>query len=107
MDVKSTFQELQMKMNEEPEGIKDLNAIFQFNLSEGKVYQFSFHEGVVEMSAEEAHSPDCILQLSDENVLKMMKGDFNTTMAYMTGKLKVKGDLGLALKLQSALERYK
>lgn len=107
MDVKSSFQELQMKMNEEPEGIKYLNAVFQFNLNEGKVYQFSFHEGVVEVSVKEAQSPDCILQLSDENVLKMMKGNFNTTMAYMTGKLKVKGDLGLAMKLQSALERYK
>ncbi|MCM3616786.1 SCP2 sterol-binding domain-containing protein [Sutcliffiella horikoshii] len=106
MDVKSTFQELQSRMNENPEGIKGLNAVYQFNLNEDKIYQISFHEGNVEMYEREEKSPDCILELSDENVLKMIEGNFNTTMAYMTGKLKVKGDLGLALKLQSALEKY-
>ncbi|MCG1020181.1 SCP2 sterol-binding domain-containing protein [Sutcliffiella horikoshii] len=106
MDVKRTFQELQIKMNENPKGIHGLHAVFQFNLNENKVYQFSFCEGNVKMSEGEVNPPDCILQLSDENVLKMMEGNFNATMAYMTGKLKVKGDLGLALKLQSALEKY-
>ncbi|KMJ58207.1 hypothetical protein AB685_09840 [Bacillus sp. LL01] len=106
MSVENAFQELQLKMNAQPEGIQRLNAVYQFNLNDDKVYQFAFHEGQVEMAEGEGKSPDCTLQLSDENVLKMIEGNFNTTMAYMTGKLKVKGDIGLALKLQSALEKY-
>lgn len=106
MSVEIAFQELKKKMNEQPEGIQRLNAVYQFDLNDGKVYQFSFQNGQVEMGVGGEKEPDCTLQLSDENVLKMIDGDFNTTMAYMTGKLKVKGDLGLALKLQSALEKY-
>ncbi|WP_223700617.1 SCP2 sterol-binding domain-containing protein [Sutcliffiella deserti] len=106
MDVEIAFQQLVQKMNQEPEGIKNLNAIYQFDLSEGKTYQFSFEKGHVDMFEGSDKAADCTLQLSDENVLKMIAGDFNTTMAYMTGKLKVKGELGQALKLQSALEKY-
>jgi putative sterol carrier protein len=83
-----------------------LNGVYQFNLNESRKYQFDFREGKVEMIEGTEKHPDCTLELSDENVLKMIEGNFNTTLAYMTGKLKVRGDLGSALKLQSALEKY-
>ncbi|CAG9620495.1 SCP2 sterol-binding domain-containing protein [Sutcliffiella rhizosphaerae] len=107
MSVESAFNGLQVKMNVNPEEIQRLNAVYQFNLSEGKVYQVSFNDGHVNMENGEKLDPQCTLQLSDENVLKLIDGSFNTTMAFMTGKLKVTGDIGLALKLQSALEKYK
>ncbi|WP_078381347.1 SCP2 sterol-binding domain-containing protein [Sutcliffiella halmapala] len=107
MTVKEAFKELQVKMNNKPEGIQKLRAIYQFNLEESGIFQFVFQEGKVEMLEGDNGNPDCILQLSDENMLKMLEGNFNTTMAYMTGKLKIKGDLGLALKLQAALEQYR
>jgi len=33
----------------------------------------------------------------------MIKGDLNPMMATMTGKVKIQGDMGLAMKLQSLL----
>ncbi len=35
--------------------------------------------------------------------MSMIQGSLNPQMAFMTGKLRVKGDMGLALKLQSIL----
>ena len=35
--------------------------------------------------------------------VEMMNGNLNAQMAFMSGKLKVAGDMGLALKLQSIL----
>ncbi|MEV2837607.1 SCP2 sterol-binding domain-containing protein [Paenibacillus larvae] len=35
-----------------------------------------------------------------------MEGTLNPTTAYMFGKLKIKGDLSLAMKLQGVLQRY-
>ncbi len=36
----------------------------------------------------------------EDSFLKMVNGELNPTTAYMTGKLKIKGDMGAAMKLQ-------
>jgi putative sterol carrier protein len=43
---------------------------------------------------------DCTISTSEESFLKMVRGEQNPTTAYMTGKLKIKGDMGAAMKLQ-------
>ena len=43
---------------------------------------------------------DCTIATSAETFEKVMKGEQNPTAAYMSGKLKVKGDMGQAMKLQ-------
>src|SRR2546428_12094960 len=43
---------------------------------------------------------DAVITTSDETFEKIISGDHNPTSAYMTGKLKVKGDMGAAMKLQ-------
>lgn len=46
---------------------------------------------------------DTILRLSEEDFRKLLAGDLDPTLAYMTGKLKVEGKLGVALKINSML----
>ena len=43
---------------------------------------------------------DCTIQASEETFQKIVAGEMNPTAAYMSGKLKIKGDLGAAMKLQ-------
>jgi putative sterol carrier protein len=43
---------------------------------------------------------DCTIQASAETFSKIVAGEQNATTAYMTGKLKIKGDMGAAMKLQ-------
>ena len=43
---------------------------------------------------------DCTIAASAETFEKVMKGEQNPTAAYMSGKLKIKGDMGQAMKLQ-------
>src|SRR4051794_5899093 len=43
---------------------------------------------------------DCSITASEENFQKILSGEQNATSAYMTGKLKIKGDMGAAMKLQ-------
>ena len=43
---------------------------------------------------------DAVITTSDETFQKIISGDQNPTSAYMTGKLKVKGDMAAAMKLQ-------
>jgi putative sterol carrier protein len=46
---------------------------------------------------------DCVVSISPANLQALMTGDLNPTMAFMTGKVKVKGDLGVAMRMQSFL----
>jgi putative sterol carrier protein len=43
---------------------------------------------------------DATIQASEEIFRKIVNGEQNPTSAYMTGKLKIKGDMGAAMKLQ-------
>src|SRR5690348_7739221 len=43
---------------------------------------------------------DAVISASEETFQKIIAGEQNATSAYMTGKLKVKGDMGDAMKLQ-------
>ena len=43
---------------------------------------------------------DTTISTSRETFEKIVAGDVNPTSAYMTGKLKIKGDMGAAMKLQ-------
>ena len=43
---------------------------------------------------------DVTISASEENFMKIVAGELNPTAAYMSGKIKVKGDMGAAMKLQ-------
>jgi putative sterol carrier protein len=50
--------------------------------------------------AEGGGDADATITTSSETFDKIVAGEQNPTTAYMTGKLKIKGDLGAAMKLQ-------
>ena len=46
---------------------------------------------------------DCTIITSGETLEKLKSGDLNPMMAVMSGKVKIQGDMGLAMKLQSLI----
>ena len=46
---------------------------------------------------------DTTIRISEDNLEKLLTGALDPTLAYMTGKLKVEGSLGVAMKLTSLL----
>ena len=58
----------------------------------------SGEENIVSMSDEES---DCTIEVSTEVLEKLRDGEINPMMAVMSGKLKISGDQGLAMKLQA------
>jgi putative sterol carrier protein len=52
----------------------------------------------------EAGESETTLTLSLEDLQKLIEGNLNPTLAYMTGKLKVAGSMGVALKISQLLE---
>ena len=49
---------------------------------------------------EGAGDADTTIAASEADFMKIVSGEQNPTSAYMTGKLKIKGDMGAAMKLQ-------
>jgi putative sterol carrier protein len=48
-----------------------------------------------------ADEADCTIIMSLDNFEEMLAGDLNPTTAFMMGKLKVEGDMSIAMKLSS------
>jgi len=50
---------------------------------------------------------DCTVIVSKDDLLAMTQGDLDPTTAFMTGKLKINGDMSVAMALQPLLARAK
>ena len=46
---------------------------------------------------------DCTIKLSLDDLESLIAGDLNPTMAFMTGKIKVEGDMSVAMALSQLL----
>jgi hypothetical protein len=57
-------------------------------------------DGAVAVESGMSDGADCTISTSQEVFDKIIAGEQNPTSAYMTGKLKLKGDMGAAMKLQ-------
>ena len=67
---------------------------------DGQQWTVAVDDGKVNVSEGDAGAADCTISTSEETFQKIAAGEQNATSAYMTGKLKVKGDMGAAMKLQ-------
>jgi len=56
---------------------------------------------IVSQNDEEAA---CTISTDEDTFMKLKNGDLNPMMAVMSGKVKIKGDMGLAMKLQSLVQ---
>ena len=56
--------------------------------------------GAVSVTPGGGAGADATITTSGETFAKIVNGEQNPTTAYMTGKLKIKGDIGAAMKLQ-------
>jgi putative sterol carrier protein len=72
---------------------------YVFDIDGAGQWTVNVDDGKVSVS-EGAGEADATIQASQEVFERIVAGEQNPTSAYMTGKLKVKGDMGAAMKLQ-------
>ncbi|KAF1805770.1 SCP2 sterol-binding domain-containing protein [Mucor lusitanicus] len=88
--------------------IKQVNGVFQFVIknSEGKEEVFTVDvkkEGKV-VRGKGNTKADAILTLKDADFVDLATGKLNGQKAYMSGKLKIKGQIMLAMKLDNVFK---
>jgi putative sterol carrier protein len=65
----------------------------------GDAYELVIADGACTFSPTPAHDPKLALAIGGVDFLKVVSGNANPVMLFMTGKVKAKGDLGLAAKI--------
>ncbi len=82
-----------------PDRIEGMNNTYVFDIEGAGAWTVAIADGTIEVT-EGVGDADCTFSASEENFEKIIAGEQNPTTAYMTGKLKIKGDMGAAMKLQ-------
>jgi putative sterol carrier protein len=72
---------------------------YLFDIEGAGKWTVSVDNGKVSVT-EGGEDADAVITASEETFEKIVSGEQNPTSAYMTGKLKVKGDMGAAMRLQ-------
>ena len=79
------------------------NAVIQYDISGdgGGTWNAVIKDGACTVTPGPGTNPNLTLQVSAQDWLDMTSGKQNPQMLFMSGKLKLKGDMGLAMKLGS------
>ena len=91
------FETLETRID--PSKAAGLTATYRFEIDGAGDWTVDVDDGKVSVS-ENGGDADCTISTSSETFMKIAKGEQNPTAAYMSGKLKVKGDMGQAMRLQ-------
>ncbi len=79
------------------------NATVQYDISGegGGTWHAIIKDGTCTVNSGPAPSPNLTLAMSAQDWIDMTTGKQNPQMLFMSGRLKLKGDMGLAMKLGS------
>lgn len=101
--VAEYFAELSKEIDTEK--VKDITATFQWDITGegGGKWHVKLEGGNVEIAEGETDDPNITITVSAPDWLDVASGKLNGQMAFMTGKIKIQGDMTLAMKLQALM----
>ena len=91
------FETLESRVD--PAKAAGLTASYRFEIEDAGNWLVDVDDGKVTVT-EDGGDADCTISTSSDTFVKIANGEQNATAAYMSGKLKVAGDMGQAMKLQ-------
>jgi len=91
----------------DPERAKGVRAVVQFDFSSdgGKKYVVRIADGKCTTEVGEVPNPDATLISTQAAYQAVAEGRLNAATAFMTGKLKVKGNMQLLMRFQQIFHR--
>ena len=97
--VKETFDAMAGKFR--PDKAAGVNATIQYDITgdQGGTWNAVIKDGICTVTPGAAATPSLTLSMSSQDWLDMVGGKLSGQMAFMSGKLKLKGDMGLAMKI--------
>lgn len=96
MDISAIVSDMQAKAA----SAGALGSTLKFKMGDECIFIDGNNGNTVSTEDKEA---DCTISVEKEDFLALMSGDLNPMMAFMNQKIKVDGDMSVAMKLQSLL----
>lgn len=99
-------QRITQKLQARPEKVSNIKAVYEFNLTDDPttgIWTVDLSGAAPAVNQGSSGKPDCTVSIATKHLSDIVEGKLNPQMAFMTGKLKVKGNMGLALKLGAIL----
>jgi putative sterol carrier protein len=97
MSVKEFFETLATRVN--PSKTAGMNHSYLFEIDGAGQWKVDVQDGAVSVT-EGPGDADVTISASEDTFNRITGGELNPTTAYMSGKIKIKGDMGAAMKLQ-------
>ncbi len=99
MSVKEVFDKVPQAFDRD--AAKGLDAVFQFDITgdDGGIWHVAVKDGACQVQQGKAASPKVTLTMASETWLGMVNRQINGIQAFMTGKLKLNGDMLLAQRI--------
>jgi putative sterol carrier protein len=91
------FESLESRVDESKTA--GMTATYLFEIDGAGTWTVDVNDGKLTVT-EGGSGADATISAAEDDFEQMVRGDLNPTTAYMTGKLKVKGDMSAAMKLQ-------
>jgi putative sterol carrier protein len=99
--IKEFFRQLPSKLD--AEAAEDVDAVYQFDLSgtQGGQYVVTVRGGACQVKEGCHDDPHVILSMAGEDCAKVLNGELSGPAAAMSGRIKISGDMGLAIQLKA------
>jgi len=104
--VKDVFERhMPERLQKKPDVVSKINAVYQFNITGpgGGHWSVDCTKPGGQVATGKVPTAKCTVNCADSDFLSIVNGKLNPQMAFMSGKLKIQGDMGLAMKLQQIL----
>lgn len=106
LTAKQIFEErLSQKLKDKAEKASAINSIYEFQITgdEPSTWTLDLTEQGGRVCSGSSGKAKCTVSITLNDLSDIIEGKLNAQMAFMSGKLKVSGDMGLALKLGNIL----
>eukprot|EP00005_Dracoamoeba_jomungandri_P003130 CAMPEP_0174260956 /NCGR_PEP_ID=MMETSP0439-20130205/11101_1 /TAXON_ID=0 /ORGANISM="Stereomyxa ramosa, Strain Chinc5" /LENGTH=230 /DNA_ID=CAMNT_0015345349 /DNA_START=34 /DNA_END=726 /DNA_ORIENTATION=- len=105
--ISLVFTEIHNNIKQDPSLVQKVNGVYGFDITrtDGSVDSWivDLKNGAGDVKHEQGKA-DCSLSLSEETFIDMMTGNLDGQAAFMQGKLKMKGNMALAMKLGQVMD---
>lgn len=91
----------------QPEKAAGIDAKIQFHITgnQGGDWVASIHDKKLNVESGTTANPNLTLGADTQDILNLVSGKLNPMQAFMQGKVQVKGDMGLAMRLLELFKR--